>query len=209
VGGAKPWVRSGSKGEVAADAGHFRFGPNNGPSRAGSAKGDMTKVIRSHWTAGVVAMLLAGYPGVTSAQVNCEAIPYGPARTDCYLGISQFYRGQSDLAAARARAQSDAAWYRGNYRNRPSETRTTSATIKAQTIPARPAGGPEKLRSCDTYFRSRITLDNHNREDADDRSCVGSSSARRVFGSTTARRSGKHSRSGCPGGGKNGGQKHA
>src|SRR5258706_13556090 len=28
----------------------------------------------------------------------------------------------------------------GNYRNRPSETQTTSATIKAQTIPARPAG---------------------------------------------------------------------
>jgi hypothetical protein len=27
----------------------------------------------------------------------------------------------------------------GNYRNRPSETQTTSATIKAQTIPARPA----------------------------------------------------------------------
>jgi hypothetical protein len=65
-----------------------------------------------HWTARVVAILLAGFPGVASAQVNCETIPHGPARTDCYLGLSQFYRGQSDLAAARARAQSDAAWYR-------------------------------------------------------------------------------------------------
>jgi hypothetical protein len=65
-----------------------------------------------HWTASVVAMLLASFPGVVCAQVDCGAISNGPARTDCYLGLSQFYRGQSDLAAARARAQSDAAWYR-------------------------------------------------------------------------------------------------
>ena len=65
-----------------------------------------------HWTASAVAILLATFPGVASAQVNCEAILHGPARTDCYLGLSQFYRGQSDLAAAKARAQSDAAWYR-------------------------------------------------------------------------------------------------
>jgi hypothetical protein len=66
----------------------------------------------THWAASVVALLLAGFPVVASAQVNCEAIPHGPVRTDCYLGLSQFYRGQSDLTAARARAQSDAAWYR-------------------------------------------------------------------------------------------------
>lgn len=66
----------------------------------------------TYWTVGVVAILLAVFPVVASAQVNCEAIPHGPVRTDCYLGLSQFYRGQSDLAAARARAQSDAAWYR-------------------------------------------------------------------------------------------------
>ena len=65
-----------------------------------------------HWTARALAISLAGLPGVASAQVNCEAIPHGPARTDCYLGLSQFYREQSDLAAAMARAQSDAAWYR-------------------------------------------------------------------------------------------------
>jgi len=64
------------------------------------------------WTARVVAILMAGLPGVANAQVNCEAMPRGLARTDCYLGLSQFYRGQSDLAAARARTQADAAWYR-------------------------------------------------------------------------------------------------
>ena len=65
-----------------------------------------------HWTASIVAILLASFPAGASAQVNCDAIPRGPARTDCYLGLSQFYRGQSELAAARAAAQSDAAWYR-------------------------------------------------------------------------------------------------
>ena len=64
------------------------------------------------WTASLVAVLLVASPAVADAQVNCEAVPHGPARTDCYLGLSQFYRAQSDLAAARALAQSDAAWYR-------------------------------------------------------------------------------------------------
>ena len=62
--------------------------------------------------AAFVATLLTIFSGGASAQVNCEAIPRGPARTDCYLALSQFYRAQSDLAADRALAQSDAAWYR-------------------------------------------------------------------------------------------------
>jgi hypothetical protein len=66
----------------------------------------------TRWTASLVAVLLVASPAVADAQSNCEAIPRGPARTDCYLGLSQFYRAQSDLAAARALAQSDAAWYR-------------------------------------------------------------------------------------------------
>ena len=65
----------------------------------------------TYWIACVVALSLASVSSVASAQ-NCDAIPAGPARTDCYLGLSQFYRGQSDLAAAKARAQADAAWYR-------------------------------------------------------------------------------------------------
>jgi len=60
----------------------------------------------------VIAVLLVSFPAFANAQANCEAIPQGPARTDCYLALSQFYRGQSDLAAAKAREQSDAAWYR-------------------------------------------------------------------------------------------------
>jgi hypothetical protein len=95
----------------------------------------------TYCAASIVAISLASVSSVASAQ-NCDAVPAGPARTDCYLGLSQFYRGQSDLAAARARAQSDAAWYRAITGTDPSETQTTSATIKAQTIRARlpPAG---------------------------------------------------------------------
>jgi hypothetical protein len=63
----------------------------------------------TNWASIAVAIALAGFLDAASAQVNCEAIPKGPERTDCYLGLSQLYRGQSDLAAAKARAQSDAA----------------------------------------------------------------------------------------------------
>ena len=63
-------------------------------------------------TATVIAILLASLPGAALAQANCEAMPRGPERTDCYLALSQYYRAQSDLAADRALAQSDAAWYR-------------------------------------------------------------------------------------------------
>jgi hypothetical protein len=66
----------------------------------------------TRWTASIVAISFASFPSVVNAQVDCNAVPAGPARTDCYLGLSQFYRAQSDLAAAKARAQSDAAWYR-------------------------------------------------------------------------------------------------
>ena len=63
-------------------------------------------------TASLVTILLVASPAIANAQPNCEAIPRGPERTDCYLALSQFYRAQSDLAADRALAQSDAAWYR-------------------------------------------------------------------------------------------------
>jgi hypothetical protein len=41
----------------------------------------------TRWRASAVAILLASFPGVASAQPNCEAIPHGPERTDCYLAL--------------------------------------------------------------------------------------------------------------------------
>ncbi len=66
----------------------------------------------AHWNTGVVAILLAGFPGAVSAQADCDTMRPGPARTDCYVGLSRLSRGQSDLAAGQARVQSDAARYR-------------------------------------------------------------------------------------------------
>ena len=88
----------------------------------------------THSTASAIAILLASSPGAATAQVDCEAMPKGPARTDCYLGLSQFYRAQSDLAAARARAQSGAAWYRAVTGTDPPKHRTTSSEIKFATL---------------------------------------------------------------------------
>jgi hypothetical protein len=40
----------------------------------------------TYWTASIVAISLASVSNVASAQ-NCEAMPAGPARTDCYIGL--------------------------------------------------------------------------------------------------------------------------
>jgi hypothetical protein len=46
----------------------------------------------AYWTRALAAILLASFPGVANAQVNCDVIANGPTRTDCYLGLNQFYR---------------------------------------------------------------------------------------------------------------------
>jgi hypothetical protein len=66
----------------------------------------------TYWRASVLAISLASFTGVVNAQVDCNAVPAGPARTDCYIGLSRIYQGQSDVAAGKARVQSDIARYR-------------------------------------------------------------------------------------------------
>jgi hypothetical protein len=56
------------------------------------------------WTAGIIAILLASFLGVANAQVDCNATPPGPARTDCYIGLSRTYEGQSDRRRQSPRA---------------------------------------------------------------------------------------------------------
>jgi hypothetical protein len=60
----------------------------------------------------VAAILLAGFPVAARAQVDCSTFPVGPSRTDCYINVSRAAGLQSDVAAAKARVQSDAAAYR-------------------------------------------------------------------------------------------------
>ena len=36
---------------------------------------------------------------VVTAQFSCDSLPIGPARTDCYIGLSRINRQQSEIAA--------------------------------------------------------------------------------------------------------------
>lgn len=80
----------------------------------------------------VVAVLLARFADLAGAQDNCQAMPAGPARTDCYIAQSRFYGAQSDLAAGKARVQSDAARYR--------QVTGTRVRPKASSHPQRSGG---------------------------------------------------------------------
>jgi hypothetical protein len=55
----------------------------------------------------------------SSAQANCETIPAGPARTDCYIGLGRINRQKSEIAAGVARQQADTAIYRNVTGKRP------------------------------------------------------------------------------------------
>jgi hypothetical protein len=63
----------------------------------------------TRWRASVLALLQPSFSSVANAQVDCDAVPAGPARTDCYIGLTRVYQGQSDVAAGNARVQSSAA----------------------------------------------------------------------------------------------------
>jgi hypothetical protein len=62
---------------------------------------------------GAAAVLIAvtGWSGSATAQVNCETIPPGPARTDCYIGLSRVARQNSEIAAGVAQQQTDSGIY--------------------------------------------------------------------------------------------------
>ena len=86
------------------------------------------------WTASVVAILLASFPGVASAQANCEAIPpVRRARIATLPSVNSIVDDRILPLPERGRNQTPPGI--GQFRNRPSETQTTSATIKAQIFP--------------------------------------------------------------------------
>jgi hypothetical protein len=80
-----------------------------------------------HWTTMVVASSLASLTGMASAQIDCGALPPGPKRTDCFIGLSRIHQGQSNIAAGKARVQTDAARYRGTTGSSPSASRKALA----------------------------------------------------------------------------------
>jgi hypothetical protein len=52
------------------------------------------------------ASICAAAP-VAVAQVNCEAIPAGPARTDCYIGLARIGGGNAAIAGTKAQLETD------------------------------------------------------------------------------------------------------
>ena len=61
---------------------------------------------------GGAALLASGSLGLAVAQVNCEMFPAGPARTDCYIGLSRINRQKSEISAGVAQQQAETAIYR-------------------------------------------------------------------------------------------------
>jgi hypothetical protein len=58
------------------------------------------------------ALLAADSLGLAMAQVNCGTFPAGPARTDCYIGLSRINRQKSEISAGVAQQQAETAIYR-------------------------------------------------------------------------------------------------
>ena len=61
---------------------------------------------------GGAALLAASSLGLAMAQVNCETLPPGPRRTDCYIGLSRINRQKSEISAGVAQQQAETAIYR-------------------------------------------------------------------------------------------------
>lgn len=61
---------------------------------------------------GSAALVAASPLGLAIAQVNCETLPTGPRRTDCYIGLSHINRQKSEISAGVAQQQAETAIYR-------------------------------------------------------------------------------------------------
>jgi hypothetical protein len=76
---------------------------------------------------GLVA-LVASSAGAANAQVDCGTIPAGPARTDCYIGLSRINQQKSEIAVSTARQQTNSATYQQLTGNRPKTKRHRAAS---------------------------------------------------------------------------------
>ncbi|HVG50030.1 MAG TPA: hypothetical protein VM867_00195 [Xanthobacteraceae bacterium] len=51
--------------------------------------------------------IFAFFAPAALAQVNCEAIPAGPARTDCYIGLARVGGGNAAIAGTKSQLATD------------------------------------------------------------------------------------------------------
>ena len=92
---------------------------------------------------GGAAMLFAvtGWSGAATAQVNCETIPPGAARTDCYIGLSRIARQNSEIADQRC-AAADRPRDLSLRDGQVAEEEGGSTIIAHQATGCRPTGAP-------------------------------------------------------------------
>ena len=69
------------------------------------------------------ALFAASSLGFAMAQVNCETLPAGQARTDCYIGLSRINRQKSEISGGVAQQQAETAVYRKLTGKRPNKKR--------------------------------------------------------------------------------------
>jgi hypothetical protein len=61
---------------------------------------------------GGAALVAASPLGLAMAQANCETLPTGPRRTDCYIGLNYINRQKSEISAGVAQRQAETAHVR-------------------------------------------------------------------------------------------------
>jgi hypothetical protein len=101
----------------------------------------------------MVASIALGSPALVSAQGACEAMPRGPARTNCFIARARIANQKANLAYDKARAHADAArlravtgatvHYREACRGKRPGTRACYTCCRAHSLSA-----SRCLRSC-------------------------------------------------------------
>jgi hypothetical protein len=76
-----------------------------------------------------------GSSAVVTAQVNCETIPAGPARTDCNIGLSRISGQKAGVAAGVARQQANRATYRNVTGKNPSKKIRHAIPARDKRVP--------------------------------------------------------------------------
>ena len=85
--------------------------------------GSVTFIATAAVAGAALLVLVAGSIGVATAQVNCDTIPAGPARTDCYIGLSRISSQKSEIAASTAQRHTDSSTYQQVTGRRPKPKR--------------------------------------------------------------------------------------
>jgi hypothetical protein len=89
------------------------------------------RIIAAVSCAGAVLLALAASSlGIAKAQVDCGAMPAGPARIDCYIGLSRINQQKSEIAATTARQQTDSARYHQLTGSRPKTKRHRAVSVR-------------------------------------------------------------------------------